>query len=144
MSEERRDSDRTPASYISTIVVNIAMLWFVNAIPGWDWRFITGDFPAVLWAMNLSIGAHIAGNALLLLFHPRFLHYAVQAIMETVSLLALIIVVTVYPFDFAAVLWRGADVLARVVLYVGIGGTIIAIIVHSLRAVGAFFGSTKD
>jgi hypothetical protein len=139
MQEERTDPERRPSAYVAGAIVNIVMLWLVNAIPGWDWRFITGDFPAVLWALNLSIGMQIAGNALLLFLHPRLLHHLVQAVMQVASLLAVVVMVTVYPFAFDEVLFNGADVVVRVLLYVGIGGTVIGIIVHGIKAVGSLF-----
>ncbi len=37
-----------PAAYVAAIVANIVIVWVVNAIPGWEWPFVTADFPAVL------------------------------------------------------------------------------------------------
>jgi hypothetical protein len=136
MRIDRDDPERRPAAYVGTIVANIVFLWFVNSVAGWDWRFITDDFPAVLWAIYLSIGFQIAGNALLLFFHPRFLHHTIQALLDVVSLLALIVLVTVFPFDFAG----AGDLIAKVVLSVAIGGTVIGTVVNLLKAIGAVFG----
>lgn len=143
-SARREPSKRRPAAYVGAIVANIVMVWVVNAIPGWEWPFVTTDFPAVLWAVNLSLGMQIAGNALLVFYHPRFLHHLVQAVLNAVSLLALIIVVTVYPFDFTTVIGDGANTVARVLLYVALGGTAIAILVNALQALGSLFGSRSE
>lgn len=140
-SSHGEPSQRRPAAYAAAIVANIVMVWVVNAIPGWNWPFITADFPAVLWAANLSLGMQIAGNALLLFLHPRFVHHLVQAVLNAVSLLALIIVVTVYPFDFNSVLADAGDTVARVILYVAIGGTVIGILVNAFQAIGSLLGA---
>ncbi|MFW6260671.1 MAG: hypothetical protein ACOC6J_03725 [Spirochaetota bacterium] len=78
---------------------------------------------------------------MLVFYHPRFLHHLVQVVLNAVSLLALIIVVTVYPFDFTTVLGDGANTVARVLLYVALGGTGIAILVNGLQALGSLVGS---
>lgn len=144
MAEHRDGSQRRPAAYVAAIVANIIMVWIVNAIPGWNWSFVTADFPAVLWAMNLSLGMQIAGNALLLFFHPRFVHHLVQALLNTVSLLAVIILVTVYPFDFTAVFGDGGNTIGRVFLYVALAGTAIGILTHAFQAIGSLFGARSD
>lgn len=139
MNNAREDSERRPAGYAGTVVVNIAALWFVNAIPGWEWPFITADFPAVLWALNLSIAFQIAGNALLLFFHPRPVHYLIQAALDVVSLLALVVLVTVFPFAFA----DPGNLVTRILLFVAIFGTVVGAVVHVLKTVGAIFGRSE-
>ena len=144
MSTREDDGERRPAAYIAGAVVNIVMLWFVNAIPGWGWQFITTDFPAVLWALNLSLGVQIAGNALLVFIHPRPVHYLVQVLFNAVSILALVIMVTVYPFDLSSVLAGPVDMIARIVLYVALGATILAAVVNAVKVLGSFFGGPFD
>ncbi|MFW5743734.1 MAG: hypothetical protein ACOCWX_04655 [Spirochaetota bacterium] len=78
---------------------------------------------------------------MLVFYHPRFLHHLVQVVLNAVSLLALIIVVTGCPFDFTTVLGDGANTVARVLLYVALGGTGIAILVNGLQALGSLVGS---
>lgn len=143
MSWEQDERERRPAAYVGAIAANIIMIWVVNAIPGWNWQFITEDFTAVLWALNLSLSVQIAGNALLLFVHPRLLHYVAQAAFNVVSLLALVITVTVFPFDFSGLMGETGDLVARIVLYVAIGGTGIALVVNALKAVGSLFGAGR-
>lgn len=134
------ERERTPAAYSGSAVAGIILIWLFNAIPGWELRFITDDVTAVLWAINLSLGVQLAGNLLLLFVHPRFLHHLVQVLFAAVSLLALVIILTVYPFRFEGVVAQAVPI----VLYVAIGGTVIGGIVHALKAIGSFFGSTAD
>jgi len=139
MSRDGDVTERRPAGYAGTIVVNIVALWFVNSVPGWEWSFITADFPAVLWALNLSIAFQIAGNALLLFVHPRPVHYLVQAALDVVSLLALVVLVSVFPFAFAG----PGNLIARIVLFTAIFGTVVSAIVNALRTIGALFGRSR-
>lgn len=142
--ERDRDSDeRKPSAYIGSIIGALIALWIVNSIPGWSWRFITSDFPAILWAANLSLGVQIAANALLVFLHPRFLHYFGQAVMNAAALLSLVITVTVFPFNFDAVFVPG-DTIVRIVLIVACVGTGIALIVNALKTFGSFFRATAD
>jgi glucan phosphoethanolaminetransferase (alkaline phosphatase superfamily) len=137
MSEERKE--QTVSGYIATAVVNGILFWLVNAIGNWNIRFITGEWAAVLWALNLSILATIVVNAMLVFFHLRFLHYVGKVGLGILSLLAGIVMVTVYPFDFSYInSWLNTVV--RIVLYVGVGGTAIAIVVDSVKLLGSVVG----
>ena len=136
MREARRDKDRSVGSYIASVIGNAIVLFLVNKVPEWDLRFITDGYTAVLWAMNLSLIVQIAGNALLVFFHPRFLHYLGQTVFSAVSLLSIIILAAVFPFDFAYV--AGVlNTLVRIALIVGAVGTGISIVVNLFRAVGS-------
>ena len=75
MREARRDKDRSVGSYIASVIGNAIVLFLVNKVPEWDLRFITDGYTAVLWAMNLSLIVQIAGNALLVFFHPLFIPF---------------------------------------------------------------------
>lgn len=140
MSARGDDSERTPAAYIGSAIAVIILIWVFNALPGWELAFITSEVTAVLWAINLSLGVQLAGNLLLLFFHPRFLHHLVQVLFAALSLLALVIILTVYPFRFDGTL----EQVVPIVLYVAIGGAVISGVVHAIKAIGSFFGSTAD
>ena len=140
MQEER--NERRAGNYVGAVIGSVIAIIVVNMLPNWNLRFITDDFAAVLWALNLSLIAQIAVNAVLILFHPRFLHYAAKVGLGLVSLLAIIILVTVFPFDFSHVgNWIGT--VLRIVLYIGLAGTAVSIVVDSFRVVGSFLPRSR-
>ena len=61
--------------YVFSVIFNIAFLVVVNKVPDWNIAFITDSFPDILWAVNTSVAVSIAGNLILIFFHPRFLHH---------------------------------------------------------------------
>ena len=120
MPEKKRDSERSIPAYIGAIVANGILLFVVNKLPDWNLRFITSDYSAVLWAMNLSLLVQIGGNFGLIFFHPRFLHHLLNVAFNVVSLLAVVILFTVFPFDFSHVPGAFLDTIVRIALIVAI------------------------
>lgn len=136
MEDRGRDSGRSVGAYIAAVVANAIVLWLVNTAPNWDLPFLTNGYPAVLWAVNLSILVQIVGNALLVFVHPPFLHYLGKAAFNAVSVLAMVVLVAVYPLDFSF-LAAFVDTLVRIALIVGAVGTALAAVVNVFRAVGS-------
>lgn len=136
MSERRAEKDRSVGTYIAGVVANAIVLFLVNKVPDWNLPFITDGYPAVLWAMNLSILVQIGGNALLIFVHPRFLHYLAQTVFNVVSLLAIIVLVAVFPLDFSF-LAGVINTIARIALIIGAVATGISAIVNLFRTVGS-------
>ena len=136
MSEHRAEKDRSVGAYIAGVVANAIVFFLVNKVPDWNLPFITDGYPAVLWAMNLSILVQIGGNALLIFIHPRFLHYLGQTVFNVFSLLAIIVLVAVYPFDFSF-LGGVINAIVRIALIVGAVATGIGGIVNLFRTVGS-------
>lgn len=133
MAEKKRDSERSIGAYVGAIVANGILLFVVNKVPSWNLGFITGEYPAVLWAMNLSLLVQIGGSFALIFFHPRLLHHLANVVFNGFSLLALVIVLTVFPISFAA---QWGNTVARVVLIVAIVGTSIGAVTHVFKAIG--------
>ena len=136
MSERRAEKDRSVGTYIAGVVANAIVLFLVNKVPDWSLPFITDGYPAVLWAMNLSILVQIGGNALLIFVHPRFLHYLAQTVFNVVSLLAIIVLVAVFPLDFSF-LAGVINTIVRIALIIGAVVTGISAIVNLFRTVGS-------
>ena len=130
-------SERTAGAYIGSIVALAIMLFVANRIPSWDWRFITDDYPAVLWALNLSILVQLAGNAILVFVHPRFLHYLAQTVFNIVSLLALVILTSVFPIDFSYLVGNAGNTALRIVLIIATVGTGIGVVVNLFKTIGS-------
>jgi len=143
MGEGRKDKDRSVGAYIAGVVANAIVLFLVNKVPDWNLPFITNGYTAVLWALNLSILVQIGGNALLIFVHPRFLHYLAQTVFNVFSLLAIVVVVAVFPLDFSFI--TGViNPIVRIALIVGAVATGITAIVNLLRAVGSLLRRPEE
>ena len=130
---------RRMTDYIFSAIFDIAFLVVVNKVPDWNIRFITDSFPDVLWAVNTSLGVSLAGNLILIFFHPRFLHYLLNAVFAVFGILAASVILSVFPFDFSQVVGEWLNILARIALIIGIVGSAIAVVVNIVKAVGAVF-----
>lgn len=139
-----QDVERSIAGYITSIVGAAVALWVINALPGWELRFLGDDYPAVLWAANLSLLTQIGGRLALIFYHPRVLHNLAQVLFDALSLLALVIILSVFPFDFAAVSIPWMAALLRVGLVIGIVASVVSAVVHLIRAVGNIVNRDED
>jgi hypothetical protein len=127
------------ADYIAAVIFNIAFLVVVNKVPDWNIVFITDSFPDILWAVNTSVAVSIAGNFILIFFHPRFLHYLFNAVFAVFGILATSVILSVFPFEFEDLVGEWLNILVRIALIVGIVGSAIAVVVNIVKAVGAVF-----
>ena len=51
------------AGYAVAVAINAAMLWLIHVWPGWDaLPFLTADFEAVLWLVDVSLVVTIVVN----------------------------------------------------------------------------------
>ena len=126
------------ANYIASAIFNLILLWVVNKIPDWNIIFITDKFVAVLWALNLSIAVQIAANFMLIFYNPLFLHYLAETGIALVSLIAVFVLYTVFPFDFSFV-GDWLNLIVKIALLIGVIGTGITAIVNLVR----FFKALK-
>ena len=143
---DREQSDRSSmmprrrmTDYIFAVIFNIAFLVVMNKVPDWNIVFITDSFPDVLWALNTSIAVSLAGNLILIFFHPRFLHHLLTAVFSVFGILATSVLLSVFPFEFAELVGEWLNILVRIVLIVGIVGSAIGVVVNVVKAVGAVF-----
>ncbi|GAA3169582.1 hypothetical protein GCM10010531_23280 [Blastococcus jejuensis] len=125
--------------YVIGIAINAAFLWLIHIWPGWDVvPFLTADFEIVLWLVDLSLVASIAVNLVYLVRDPRWLTAAGAVVTTAVGLAGAVRMLQVFPFDFGdSDVW---PVVFRVLLWVGIVGSIIGILtnlVSLVRALGA-------
>jgi hypothetical protein len=91
----------------------------------------------VLGWVNASIAAGVAMNAVYLISDPEWLRALGDVATTTIGLVALLVIWQVWPIDLAA-LW---ELLARWVIAVGVAGSVIGIIVATVRFVRALSGS---
>lgn len=131
---------RRMTDYIFAVIFNIAFLVVVNKVPDWNIVFITDSFPDILWALNTYLAVSIAGNLVLIFFHPRFLHHLLNAVFAIFGILATSVMLSIFPFDFSNLVGEWLNILIRIALIVGIVGSAIGVVVNIVKAVGAVFG----
>jgi len=141
---EKRDRSsmmprRRMTDYIFAVIFNIAFLVIVNKVPEWNISFITPSFSDILWAVNTSLGVSLAGNLILIFFHPRFLHHLLNAVFAVFGILAASVILSVFPFDFSQAVGEWLNILVRIVLIIGIVGSAVSVVVNVVKAVGAVF-----
>ena len=134
---------RRMADYIFSVIFNIIFLVVVNKVPGWNIAFITDSFPDILWAVNTSLAVSIAGNLILIFFHPRFLHHLLNAVFSAFGILVASVMLSVFPFDFTDLVGDWLNILVRIALIVGIIGSVIATVVNIVKTIGAVFGAGR-
>jgi hypothetical protein len=127
------------SDYIFAVIFNIAFLIVVNKIPDWNILFITDSYADILWAVNTSLAVSLAGNLILIFFHPRFLHHLLNAVFSVFAILATSVILSVFPFDFSQLTCEWLTIIVRIALIVGIVGSAISVVVNVVKAVGALF-----
>jgi hypothetical protein len=131
---------RTPAArlagYAVAAAVNAVLLYLINGRPGWEVvPFLTGDMERVVTWVNASLVVGVAVN-LAYLVHPVPWLTASGGVVSTgVGLAALVRLWQVFPFDFGT--GSGWTVLARVLILVGIAGSVAGILAQIASLIGA-------
>jgi hypothetical protein len=117
------------AGYLIAILVNAAILYFINVWPGWHVvPFLTSATAVVLPWINGSIIVGMVANAVYLFADPRWLRAVGDIATTAVGLAAMVQVWIVFPFEFSpATPWT---LLARTVIALAIAGSAIAIVVQ--------------
>ena len=123
--------------YLVAIAVNVAMLYVVNNLLAWGWPpFLTEDFDQLLPIVNLSLVVSILVNATYLTFDPDWFKSFSQIGIAVISLAVFIRTLQVFPFDFTAYDFNW-ETLTRTIVYLGMFGVAIAILVESVKLVRA-------
>jgi hypothetical protein len=121
------------AGYVIGILVNLAMLYAINVWPGWEvLPFLTAELTLVLGLVNASVIVNIAANVAYLVRDPAWFKALGDAVTTTVGLLAMVRMWQVFPFDFGASTFDW-ELLTRILLGVGIVGSVIGIVVALVR-----------
>jgi len=131
-------TERAPgrrAGYVVAALLNAAMLYAVHAWPGWEaLPFLTEETPQVLGLVTASIVAGLLANIVYLVSDPAWLRTLGDLVTTSIGLAALIVIWQVFPFDFTAYSFDW-ELVARVLLVVGIVGSAIGILVAAGKLV---------
>jgi len=109
---------RSAGSYAGAVLGNAVLMVLLNLLPRWDVSGVLPGYADVLWAINLSLGVQIAGNLVLILLHPKWLHHLSNVIFSVVGIVAVSALRRVFPFDFGALVGEWLNVFLRVFLIV--------------------------
>lgn len=120
-------------NYILGGIFDGILLYVLRQLPRWNIPVITEGFPEILWAVTLSLSVQIAFYVVLVLFHPLWLHYLAQVVFAVFSVLALGVLIEVFPFDFAELVDPWLNVAFRIFLIVILVGTVISGVVNLVR-----------
>lgn len=115
--------------YMIAVGINAVLLWLIHGWPGWDvLPFLTADTPRVLGLIDASLVAGIAVNVVQVAWDPRWLTTVGALVTTAFGLAAMVRVLQVFPFAFGP----GFDwaLVARILLILGIAGTVIALLVN--------------
>jgi hypothetical protein len=127
--------------YAVGAVVNGVLLWLVHVWPGWEAvPFLTGDFSEVVGLVTLALWAGIATNLVYLVSDPRWLTALGGLVTTGIGLAAAVRLWQLFPFDLVDP-W---DLVVRVLLVVGIVGSVVALLVGVVTLVRSAAGGNSD
>lgn len=116
--------------YAVAIAVNVALIFVINEWPGWATvSFLTSETETVIPIVNASLVIAIVVNAVYLISDPRWLRAMGDAVTAAVSFFVILVVLRVFPFDFADYSFDWA-MLAQVMLVVGLIGSLVGVIAN--------------
>ena len=120
----------TRGGNIGSVLVNAVLLWGINIWPGWKAvPFLTADMERVLGIINASLTAGIIANLIFVVIRNRGVMALGNLVVLGLGLAATLRMLEVFPFDFGDS-WSGWPVVVRVLLVLGIVGSIIGMVVE--------------
>lgn len=120
----------TRGGNIGSVLVNAVLLWGINIWPGWKVvPFLTADMERVLGMINASLTAGIIANLIFVVIRNRGVMALGNLAVLGIGLAATLRMLEVFPFDFGDS-WSGWPVAVRVLLVLGIVGSIIGMVVE--------------
>lgn len=111
-------------------MINIALIWIVNNILNWQVPALTLDFDKVSWFFELSFIASIFANLIFIVWRSKAIQSLLSVITNLFSIYALFMFNLVFPLNFAN---STNDMVARVVIYIALLGTVIGAIVELVK-----------
>lgn len=135
-------SRRAPkVGYLVAVIVNSAMLFFVNIRPGWrELPFLTEDFVSLVWLINLSMLSSAVVNMVYLRYDPAWFKSLCQVGISAIALTVAIRVLQVFPFDFSQYSFNWAA-LARLLLALAVFGSVVGIVAELARLTKSVIGA---
>lgn len=130
--------------YLVSVLVNVLMLFGVNVWPGWEAvPFLTADMTLVIGLVNASIIVGIVANVVYLVRDSRWVRAIGDIATNSVGLAAMVRLYQVSPFDFSGSTFEWIRVV-QILLFVGIAGALIGIIVAIVSLVRSAMDAARD
>jgi len=121
---------------IWSLVWNLIFLWIVNKVPDWNLPFINERYAIVLWVLNFNIVLQIAGYALIVFLDYRWLWRLVRAVLDAASLVVLLVLYFLYPFDFSEIGgWSWLDIVLPILFIIGMVASAVGMIVNLFKLI---------
>lgn len=136
-TRRKSESGNNRAAFIGGIIGNGVALFLVNMIPSWNLPFITGAYSEVVTLINISIIVQISGYFMLLFYHRSTLFHSANMVFGIFSIIALLRFIDVFPLDFSGLVGPWLNDVARIVLIIGVIGSVVSIVVHLIRMVAS-------
>ena len=119
---------------IWAIIWNLFFLWIVNKVPEWSLEFINDRYDLILWILNLNIAIQIAGYVIVMFFDYRWSWHLVRTILDAASLVTLLVLYFIYPFDFSTIdAWSWLDTVIPIIFIIGMIGSALGMIIHLIK-----------
>ena len=114
--------------YAVAVLLNAGFLLALDRWPGWEAvPFLTADTTRVIGLVEAAVTVSLVANVVYLLQDPRWLKALGDLVTTTVSIVALVRIWQVFPFDFGSATFDWATA-TRIVLAVAIvGGAVGAV-----------------
>ncbi len=126
--------------YLIAALVNAAMLYAALVRPGWQaLPFLTPDTELVLGPVTLTLVVGIAADVVSFLVGSPVLRKAGDLVTTGVGLVAVVRVLSVFPFDFTGYRFDWSLVV-RVLLVLGVVGSVIGLVVAAVSLVRLLAG----
>jgi hypothetical protein len=136
-------ADRTttrPSGNLGSAIVNALLLYGINIWPGWQvLPFLTADMDRAVDLINASLIAGIIVNLVCVVIRARALLALGNIVVMGFGVAALLRLWEVFPFDFGDG-WSGWPVVMRVLLVLGIVGSVIGAVVEVVNLFRALAG----
>jgi hypothetical protein len=132
--------EKKTGDYVGAVVANVIVLVFVNTLLLWRQStqgIVLESWADVLWALDASLGAQIAGNFLLCFYRPQWFSAIIRAFLAAAGLMSIIVFYVVFPLDFSHVVGAWLNALMKIVLIVGMAGSVIGIVIELVRFIQA-------
>jgi hypothetical protein len=122
------------SEFVFDIVANLIIFYIVNNLLTWNVPYLTSEWTAVLWILNISIIYNLAVDIVMLLFYKGWLRAALKLIGNVISILVMLTFWFIYPLDFSSLSFGNTlDLIVRILIILGIVGTAIGAIVEFFK-----------
>ncbi len=116
------------------IIGSAIWLFIANNLVKWGFPILTDNWDQVLRVVNITATATIIAWVVLIILHIRPIFFTGKTLIDGLNIWGMWVTLSVFPFDFSV--WPGwdwLDIVLQIVLWIGIIGTAIAIVIRTVR-----------